>query len=45
MLNDLKETDPAAYDAVIKESNQGLNPTGVMRAAMMGTDAVYLQGS
>lgn len=43
-LGNLKKSDPAAYQTLIKESNAGLNPTDAMRkvGSVFGTDKAYL---
>jgi hypothetical protein len=43
-LDNLKKSDPAAYQTLIKESNAGLNPTGGVRTlgSSFPTDKAYL---
>ncbi|MBZ2183598.1 MAG: hypothetical protein K7J46_02730 [Bryobacter sp.] len=43
-LDNLKKSDRAAYQTLIKEGNAGLNPTKDMRTlgSTFGTDKVYL---
>jgi hypothetical protein len=43
-LDNLKKSDPAAYQTLIKESNAGLNPTDALRRAgsVFSTDKAYL---
>jgi len=43
-LDNLKKSDPAAYQTLIKESNAGLNPTGGLRTlgSRFATDKAYL---
>jgi len=44
-LDNLKKSDSAAYQTLIKESNAGLNPTGATRwlGSRFGTDEAYLK--